>query len=125
MAYTTHMGRFRYIVTLLLLLTYAGQSLAGVGASCSNMGSASGEMSAGMHDMDHSGHDMESASQVSGDSCCDGGGFCSMSHCQSVAALTDTGFAGAIAHAAVYHDARPFSSLNSFSGSHYRPPISR
>lgn len=121
------MKRFRHMITSLLLLAYMGQSLAAVAMPCFTMGSAPGEMNADMAAMDHSGHHMASVEQTSTDNknCCDSGGFCSMSQCQSVVALTEATQSGAFTYAAVRNDAPPFSHFMVSSDSLYRPPISR
>ena len=127
LAYTAHMKRFRHLITLLLLLAYVGQSVAVSGAPCFMMGAASGAMSADMAGMNHSGHDMGSPEQVvaDGSSCCDGGGFCSMSHCQSIAGLAETAVSDTVTYTGVRLDTASFSSPSFSSGSLYRPPISR
>ena len=76
------MNSLRHVIVLVLLLAYTGQSLLAVGASCAMNAGPTQEM-AGMDHSDH--HDMAPATE-GGVSCCDGG-FCSMSHCQSVAAM--------------------------------------
>ena len=121
------MKRFRYLITSLLLMAYMGQSLAAVAVPCFAMGSASGEMSAAMAGMDHSGHHIASVDQtVTGsESCCDSGGFCSMSQCQAAVALTEATLSGAASYAAIHNDAPSFSPLNLSWASLYRPPISR
>ena len=121
------MERFRHIVISLLLLAYMGQSLAAVAMPCFNMGSAPGDMGGAMAGMDHSDHHMASAEQAVTDSesCCDSGGFCSMSQCQAVVALTVATLPGVAVYAAILNDAPLFSPLNVSSASLYRPPISR
>ena len=129
MAYTVPMKRFRHMITSLLLLAYMGQSLAAVAMPCFTMasGSASGDMSAAVAGMDHSGHHMAPVEQAAtgSENCCDGGGFCSMSQCQAVVALTGATLPGAASYAAIHHDASPFSPLKLPRASLYRPPIPR
>ena len=67
---------------LVLLLAYTGQSLLAVGASCAMSAGPAQERAA----MDHSDHHDMAPAAEGGVNCCDGG-FCSMSHCQSVAAM--------------------------------------
>jgi hypothetical protein len=121
------MERFRHLIISLLLLAYMGQSLAAVAMPCFNMGSAPSDMSGAMSGMDHSGHHMGSVEQAAtgSESCCDSDGFCSISQCQAVVALTVAILPGAAVDAAIHNDALLFSSLNIPSGSLYRPPISR
>ena len=116
----------RHCMTLLLLLAYVCQSLAAVGAPCAMMAPASPEISAAMPGMDHSGHAMGSADQAAAGSgnCCESG-FCSMSQCQSVAALPGTLDSGNVNPAIVYGDARTISSHSYIPTSLFRPPISR
>ncbi|RLA46042.1 MAG: hypothetical protein DRQ97_08505 [Gammaproteobacteria bacterium] len=127
MDYTIAMKRFRHLITSLLLLACMGQSLAAVAMPCFTMSSAPGEMSAAMVGMDHSDHHMASVEQTStgGESCCDSGGFCSMSQCQAVVALVETTLSDAAIYAAMHNDALLFSLVNASSASRYRPPISR
>jgi hypothetical protein len=127
MAYNGPMRPLRYLLTLLLLSVYVGQSLAAVGAPCFMMNSTPTQLSGDMADMDHAAHHMASMEEAvaASDSCCEGGGFCSMSHCQSVVALPDTALIGAASYVAVYRDTSSFLSLRLPSGSLYRPPISR
>jgi len=127
MAYTVAMKRFRHLFTSLLLLAYMGQSLAAVAMPCSSMGSAPDEVSAPVVGMDHSAHHLQSVelTDTGGESCCDSGGFCSMSQCQAVVALTEATLSGVATYAAIPNEASPFSPLNLSSGSLYRPPISR
>lgn len=66
-------------LTALLLLAYVGQSLAIMGAPCAPPADVS------MSGMDHSGHHMVSDDVT--DTCCESGGFCSMSHCLTAAAV--------------------------------------
>ena len=126
-AYTGGMIAVRRLLILLLLLTYTGQSLAAVGAPCFTMGSAAGESSADMTGMDHSAHTMAMAPHEAldaGSSCCEGGGFCTMSQCQSVAALPETTALNTATYLAIYHDVSSFVSFSFSSDSLYRPPIS-
>jgi hypothetical protein len=117
------MERVRQCMTLLLLLAYVGQSLAGVGAPCAMMAPAPAEISAAMPGMDHSGHAMGSADQAD-DSCCDSG-LCSMSQCQSLAALSGSLDSANVNPAIVYGAVRAISSPSSTTTPLYRPPISR
>jgi hypothetical protein len=124
------MDRFRHMITSLLLLACMGQSLAAVAMPCFTMGSGSapGEMSAAMAGMDHAAHhtaSVEQAATAGGESCCDSGGFCSLSQCQAVVALTEATLPGVATYAAIHNEASPFSPLNISSASLYRPPISR
>jgi hypothetical protein len=120
------MERVRHYMTLLLLLAYVGQSLAAVGAPCATMAPASAEISAAMPGMDHSGHAMGSADQVdaSGGNCCDNG-LCSMSHCQSLAALPGSLDSANVNPAIFYGAARAIPSPSSTTTPLYRPPIFR
>ena len=113
-------------MTLLLLLAYVCQSLAAVGAPCAMMAPASTEISAALPGMDHSGHAMASADQADAGSgnCCEAG-WCSMSQCQSAAALPGTLDSGNVNPAIVYGDARAVSSYNYTATPLLRPPISR
>jgi hypothetical protein len=121
------MERIRHIIISLLLLAYMGQSLAAVAMPCFNMGSAPGDMSGVMSGMDHSDHHMASVGQADtgSESCCDSGGFCSISQCQAVVALTVAALPGVASYAAIHNEASPFSPLNLSYASLYRPPISR
>jgi hypothetical protein len=121
------MERFRHMIISLLLLAYIGQSLAAVAMPCFTMGSASGEMSNTLAGMDHSGHPMTSVEQAAtgSENCCDSDGFCSMSQCQAVVALTVATLSGGATYAAIRNDVPLFSPLNISSVSLYRPPISR
>ena len=121
------MKRFRYLITSLLLLAYMGQSLAAVAVPCFTMGSETGDMSTTLAGMDHAGHHREPVEQTATDSesCCDSGGFCSMSQCQSAVALTEAALSGAASYVAIHNDAPSFSPLNLSWTSLYRPPISR
>lgn len=127
-AYTGGMIAVRRLLILLLLLTYTGQSLAAVGAPCFTMGSAAGESSAAMTGMDHSAHNMalapDNTLDSTGSSCCEGGGFCTMSQCQSVAAVPETTGLNTANYLAIYHDVSSFVSFSFSSDSLYRPPIS-
>ena len=127
MAYTVVMKRFRHLITSLMLLAYMGQSLAAVAMPCFTMGSASGEMSAAMSGMDHSGHYMAPVEQTAtgSESCCDSDGFCSISQCQAVVALTAATLPAAANYAAIHNNNPPFLPLNVSYASLYRPPISR
>jgi hypothetical protein len=120
------MERVRYYMTLLLLLAYVGQSLVAVGAPCAMMAPASFEISAAMPGMDHSGHGMGSADQVdaSGGNCCDSC-LCSMSQCQSQAALPGSLDSANVNPAIVYGAARAISPPSSTTTPLYRPPIFR
>lgn len=124
-AYTGGMIAVRRLLILLLLLTYTGQSLAAVGAPCFTMGSAAG---AAMTGMDHSAHNMalapDNTLDSTGSSCCEGGGFCTMSQCQSVAAVPETTGLNTANYLAIYHDVSSFVSFSFSSDSLYRPPIS-
>ena len=121
------MERFRNLIISLLLLAYMGQSLAAVAMPCFAMGSAPGEISGAMSGMDHSGHHMAPVEQADtgSESCCDSGGFCSISQCQAVVALTVATLSAVAVDAAIHNDAPLFSPLNVSSASLYRPPISR
>ena len=116
----------RHCMTLLLLLAYVCQSLAAVGAPCVMMAPAAPEISAAMPGVDHSGHAMGSVDQAEAGSgnCCESG-FCSMSQCQSVAALPGTPDSGNVNPAIVFGDALAVSSYNYTSTALFRPPISR
>ena len=127
MAYTAGMRRFRHITVLLLLLAYAGQSMAMLAMPCFMMGEASTAMSSDMTGMDHAGHDMGSDDTAASDatSCCEGGSFCSVNHCQSMVALADITVFATNTFAPARRDAVPFSSLDLSLVSLYRPPITR
>ena len=121
------MKRLRYLLTALLLLTYVGQSLATVGAPCFMMSSTPNDLGSDLSSMDHAAHHsaaMDDAGAAS-ESCCEGGGFCSMSHCQSVVALPDTALVRAVGYIAVYGNAVSLLSPVLSSDSLFRPPISR
>jgi hypothetical protein len=117
------MERVRYCMMLLLLLAYVGQSIAAVGAPCAMMAPASSEINAAMPGMDHSGHAMGSADQADA-SCCDSG-LCSMSQCQSLAALPGSLDSANVNPAIVYGGVRAISSPSSTKTPLYRPPIFR
>lgn len=123
------MNGFRKALVLLLVLAYAGQSLAALALPCATMShaGAAGEMA----DMDacaHAGHpvpaDSAAATTPPAGDCCDGG-LCAASHCQTAAALpwSDPGNAG--------HPVAPFPRVAQAPApfhhvdSRYRPPISR
>jgi len=113
-------------MTLLLLLAYVGQSLVALGAPCAMPGPASAEVSVALPGMDHSGHAMGSADQAdTGNGNCCKDGLCSMSQCQSLAALPGMPDSGNVNPAIVYGDARAISSHSYISTSLLRPPISR
>lgn len=115
----------RQIITLLLLLAYAGQSLAAVGAPCFMSASSPGEISTDVAAMDHSAHHMNSTDQAdnAAEGCCEGGGFCSMSHCQSAAAVPGTVVAIPPHCFTDYRNVAGFSSCSNPLESLYRPPI--
>jgi len=121
------MKRRRQIIALLLLLAYAGQSLAAVGAPCFMSASAPGDISTDVAAVDHATHHMPSTGQANdaGEGCCEGGGFCSMSHCQSAAALPATVVASAPHYFTGYCQVAAFSSCSNPLDSLYRPPIFR
>ena len=116
----------RQFITLLLLLAFAGQSLAAVGAPCFMPASIPGEISTDVAAVDHSAHhNMVSTGQAddAAAGCCDGGGFCSMSHCQSAAAVPAAVAAVAPHCFAGYLTVARFSSCSNPLESLYRPPI--
>jgi hypothetical protein len=117
---------------LLLLLVYTGQSLAAIAVPCGMMGAAGDvaagmDLVAGMAAMNHAGHQMSSddAQQQAGDNGCCESGFCSMSHCQSVAALPQLPPPAMLVMQAVLHDIALVSSLHNTADTLFRPPISR
>lgn len=124
-------------MVLLLLLAYAGQSLAAVAMPCLMMGpapdgsgtAANTYMPAGadMAGMNHASHQMNTgdATQHSGSSNCCDGGFCSMSHCQSVVALPQTQLSGGLVVQAILHDVAAVISHSPPTDNLFRPPISR
>jgi hypothetical protein len=131
------MNTSKQLMVLLLLLAYAGQSLAAVAMPCLMMGPApdgSGTAAntympanADMAGMNHAGHQMKSADvtlQSGASSCCDGG-LCSMSHCQSVVALPQTQLSGGLVVQAILHDVAVVTSHSPPIDTLFRPPISR
>ncbi len=127
MAYTGGMEHFRHLIISLLLLLYMGQSLAAVAMPCFTTDSAPGETGNPMADMGHPNYHMASVEPTApgSGSCCDGEGFCFMSQCQVVVALTVATLSGAATYMAIHNNVSLFSPLNASSGSLYRPPISR
>jgi hypothetical protein len=127
MFYTMPMKPFRQLLATLLLLAYVGQSLAIVAMPCSVSIPGSADTSTAMAGMDHAGHYMDAPPQAAADrqGCCEGGGFCSMSHCQSVAALPETSASPGITYVASYRAADSLSSPVHPAASPFRPPISR
>lgn len=134
------MNDSKRIAVLFLLVAYLSQSLAAVGAPCLMLDAATEGASAAtdfpmsadplagdMQHMGHAGHDrgpVENAKAGGNSSCCDGG-FCSLSHCQSVAVLPQSVLPGVPVPVAIYRDFSGFAPLNSSPVSPYRPPISR
>ena len=115
----------RQIIALLLLLVFTGQSLAAVGAPCFMSASIPGEISTDVAAVDHSAHHMVSTGQAddAAQGCCEGGGFCSMSHCQSAAAVPGTVVAIPPHCFTDYRNVAGFSSCSNPLESLYRPPI--
>lgn len=129
------MNQIRKFMTLLLLVAYIGQSLAASAVPCLVMGSANSASTSelatagfiGQPAMTHAEHHMDGSEQAdtaSDNSCCDGG-LCSMSLCQSVAAVPQALLCAGLAYAAVYSGLAPVSSPTHLSTFLYRPPISR
>lgn len=114
------MKRFRHVIALLLVLACAGQSLLAVGAPCAMSGDVQ-QMMAGMEHSAH--HDMGSAGDGAG-ACCEGG-LCSMSHCQSAAAMLQAGVAERFPYAGPWQLSYPGASPEYAVESLFRPPISR
>ncbi|MDH3991649.1 MAG: hypothetical protein OEV47_01995 [Gammaproteobacteria bacterium] len=115
------MKQTRHLFVVLLLLAYSGQSLVAVGAPCFMMSSSSQGSAVDMVGMDHSGHDMSGQAADSG--CCDGGGFCSMSECQSAVAVPLFVPPWDVAHPISFIGAQTASAPILQSSSLYRPPI--
>jgi hypothetical protein len=112
----------------LLLLAYVGQSLAAVVSPCAMMAPNDAGALAVDAGMDHSGHRMSAGAiaDVTADagSCCDGG-LCSMSQCQSAAALVPTLFTVSSTMVLLIAEVQNTTTPIAPSGSPYRPPISR
>ena len=126
------MKPIKHLMLCLLLLVYAGQSVAAFGTPCLMMGMAAGEVveaaSTDTAAMSHAGHPMgapgQAAEAEADTSCCDGG-LCSMSHCQSAAALPSTALPDGIAYVAIYSDISLPWADKPATESLYRPPIFR
>jgi len=126
------MKLLRRQLLLLLLLAYAVQSVAALASPCQMMGAGAEHVTGAATDMaamDHAGHNMAQmagGAPASSDSpgCCDGG-LCSMSYCQSGAALPSSGHARDTGHVTIHNDSANFSALRHSPASPYRPPISR
>lgn len=114
------MDKIRQVMLLLVLVVYTGQSLLAVGAPCSMDNGAGSEMSA----MEHAGHHDMAAVEASDAGCCEGG-FCSMSHCQSVAALPQAFASDRVAWVSPRSPAPDLSSPEFPLELPIRPPISR
>ena len=111
---------------MLLLLAYAGQALVATGAPCFMMASSSSSsaMSTDMPGMDHSGHTMPGSDQADAEAgCCDGAGFCSISECQSMAAMPISLVDAAAVPATAQLSASPISRFSLDTSPLYRPPI--
>lgn len=110
----------------LLLLAYVGQSLATVMSPCNMMAPNDATALAVDVGMDHSGHHMSTGAvaDIDAGSCCDSG-LCSMSHCQSAAALLPTLFTVGSTVAPLIIEVQNTTAPIALSGSPYRPPISR
>jgi hypothetical protein len=117
------MKQTRHLFVMLLLLAYTGQSLVAVGAPCFMMPSSSPDSAVDTVGMDHSGHDMSGEAADSGSGCCDGGGFCSMSECQSAVAVPLFVPPWDTAHPISFILAQTASAPILHSSSLYRPPI--
>jgi hypothetical protein len=125
------MKTMRKCLLVLLVLAYAGQSVASVLVSCPSMAMdmqghsmAVGEMG-GMDMAAHAGHDMGAQAAVDGtnQSCCDGG-LCVMGHCHAAPALLQVMLFVAGAETASADSRLVLSSPLHRSDSLFRPPIS-
>lgn len=113
------------MIALLLLVAYLGQSLLAVGAPCFMSGPDTGGEFGVLADSGHAGHHMDTVDQFeAGDSGCCDGGFCSMSHCQSVAALPAGNVTCGMTCSAAFIPSFFSASPNHTAASLYRPPIS-
>lgn len=120
------MNKIRKIFLLVLVLAYAGQSLAAGIFPCSAMAPVDAALEHAA--MEHAGHTMPAGTEAEAapmaDDCCDAG-LCSMSHCQSAAALP-LGHPGSGAqYVAFYPRLADVSAVIQPIESLYRPPISR
>lgn len=129
------MNRARYLLTLLLLFAYTGQSLAAVAVPCFAMGKAgAGQADASAPTMPamaaHAGHHVDAPAQGigndatdTGSSCCEGG-LCAMSHCQSAAALLQIAPpTEAMQYTRLYGPSAAVSSPQRTAHPLFRPPI--
>jgi len=120
------MKRIRKLFLLFLVLAYAGQSLAAGIFPCS--ATAPVDASTGSSAMEHAGHAMPACAEAEAapmaDDCCDAG-LCSMSHCQSTAALPLGHPGNSTRYVAFYPRAIEVSFVFQQIESLYRPPISR
>jgi hypothetical protein len=119
------MGNSRFIITLLLALVSAAQSLVVVSAPCYVMTGADVLSSMESTDPAHAGHHMAGDTVLDGaaSDCCDGG-YCSISGCSSLMALADVFVPGSITGPRSAGDPLPSSSPTRLSESLFRPPIS-
>ena len=121
------MKRPSHMLVLLLLTAWITQSVAAVGASCAMSGSVDGNAHdhSGMAapDMEHSSHHVPVNSGADSGSCCDGGGFCSMSHCQMAAAVPQADLPTGPVSGATVHEALPAHSPPVRPSSLFRPPF--
>ena len=117
------MKSIRQLLALLLLLTYAVQSLAVVGPPCRMMGDMSGE-TMDMAGAEHAAHSASSETSAAESNCCEGD-YCSMSQCYSSAALLQSIPSLASATRLGLHNLDSHSSPIDRSRSLFRPPISR
>jgi len=109
---------------MLLLLAYAGQALVATGAPCFMMASSSTVMSTDMPGMDHGGHMMPGPDQADTETgCCDGAGLCSISECQSLAAVPISLVDAAAVLSTVRLPASPIPRFSLDTSPLYRPPI--
>lgn len=112
------MKAMRKCMFFLMLLVYAGQSLAGVMLSCPPMAMDTMDMAA------HAGHDMSAHGDDGSEqqSCCDGG-LCVMSQCHAAPALPQTMSLPAGVDASSLDTPLVLSSLLHRSDTLFRPPI--
>jgi hypothetical protein len=118
------MKPIRQYLVMLLLLAYAGQALVATGAPCFMMASSSTVMSTDMPGMDHGGHMMPGPDQADTETgCCDGAGLCSISECQSLAAVPISLVDAAAVLSTVRLPASPIPRFSLDTSPLYRPPI--
>lgn len=134
------LAKLKSFITVCVLLTFVGQSVAAVLVACPMMEAGSGTTEAGsiemaaMPGMDHSAHAMHSVSDgINGSDrasltavgCC-GDGFCSMANCLSSPAMTPSSAPQHSQHSvAILVADYSLAYLNPESISLFRPPITR